>query len=400
GRRDDNLIYIERLFKTLLWLKGGSKVFFSGPGYLGEHLKNEYRVGGKREFDAVFMGKIFGSEFNVIITDRSGIPAENEGSRAIGGHLGGCRIGFDAGGSDRKVSAVVDGVAIYSEEVDWQPKLSEDPQYQYDGILDSMRSAASKMERVDAIGISAAGVYIDNEVRASSLFIKVPPGLFDARVRRIFFDIANEMGGIPFEIANDGDVTALAGAMSLNETGILGIAMGTSEAGGYVNKEGLITGWLNELAFVPLDYNAGAMVDEWAGDIGCGVKYLSQDGVIKLAENAGIEFREGLSPAGKLRIVQEMMDSGEIEAIRIFEGIGCYLGYAVAYYDEFYDIDHVLILGRVTSGPGGAIIVDNAKLVLEKEFPELSGKIKISMPDEKARRVGQSVAAASLPEIK
>jgi predicted NBD/HSP70 family sugar kinase len=172
--------------------------------------------------------------------------------------------------------------------------------------------------------------------------------------------------------------------------------MGTSEAGGYVNRDGLITGWLNELAFVPLDYNKDAMIDEWAGDIGCGVKYLSQDGVIKLAESCGIEFKSDLSPAEKLRIIQKMMEENDERAVKIYEGIGYYLGYAVAYYSEFYDINKVLVMGRVTSGSGGDLIVSNAGLVLKNEFPELGNRICIMLPDEKARRVGQSVAAASL----
>jgi hypothetical protein len=36
---------------------------------------------------------------------------------------------------------------------------------------------------------------------------------------------------------------------------------------------------------------------------------------------------------------------------------------------------------------------------LRGEFPELAGQINVQLPDEKSRRVGQSIAAASLPEI-
>lgn len=397
SQHDDNKIYIERLLKTLLWLKGGFRVYFSGPIYLGEHLRSEYRPGGNRAFDVEFMEKIFGHEFSIRIVNVDEMPKEKEEPKAIGGHFDGYRIGFDAGGSDRKVSAVVDGKPIFSEEVVWHPKLSEDPKYQYAGIVDSIKTAALKMKRVDAIGVSAAGIYIDNEVKAASLFIKVPPNLFEKHVRRMFIDIAKEMGNVPIEVANDGDVTALAGAMSLGETGVLGIAMGTAEAGGYVDKNGLITGWLNELAFVPIDYSSGAMLDEWAGDIGCGVKYFSQDGVIKLAENAGIAFDDISSPAEKLKVIQDMMSNKDERAIRIYEDMGYCFGYAVAYYAEFYDISRVLVMGRVTSGKGGDIMIECANRVLQEEFPELSQKITISLPDEKARRVGQSVAAASLP---
>lgn len=398
GHEEDNKIYVERLLKTLLWLKGGFRVYYNGPRYILDYLNEEYCRGGGREFDSSFMEHIYGRKFTISYAEAEDIPEENEAPKPVGGHLDGFRIGFDAGGSDRKVSAVVNGEVIFSEEVIWHPKLSENPQYQYDGIMDSMNTAASKMERVDAIGVSAAGIYIENEVKAASLFIKVPPDLFERHVRTMFMDIAEKFG-VPIEVANDGDVTALAGAMGLGETGILGIAMGTAEAGGYVDADGLITGWLNELAFVPVDYSENAMLDEWAGDIGCGVKYFSQDGIIKLAENAGIIFEESLSPAEKLKVVQGMMSDGDERAVKIYESMGYYLGYATAYYAEFYDMNRLLLMGRVTSGKGGDIMVNCAEQVLKDEFPDLSDKIKISLPDEKARRVGQSVAAASLPAI-
>ena len=142
------------------------------------------------------------------------------------------------------------------------------------------------------------------------------------------------------------------------------------------------------------------MVDEWSGDVGCGVKYFSQDAVIKLAPAAGIELDESLSPAEKLKVVQGLMADGDERAVKIFESIGVYFGYAIAYYAAFYDIKHVLIMGRVTSGKGGELVLENAQKVLDTEFPEYKTKIQLHIPDEKSRRVGQSVAAASLPEIK
>jgi len=343
------------------------------------------------------MRKVYDKEFTVNITSSDLVPETKDNPKPLGMNLDGCRIGFDAGGSDRKVSAVLDGKPIYSEEVVWHPKSQNDPEYHYEGIMDSIRTAASKMPRVDAIGISAAGIYINNEVKAASLFIKVKQSDFDAKVKTMFLRIADEFG-VPIEVANDGDVTALAGAMSLNDGCVLGIAMGTSEAAGYVDEQHNITGWLNELAFVPVDYNTEAVVDEWSGDIGCGVKYFSQDGVIKLAEKAGIPLDENLTPAEKLNEVQHLMEDNDKRAAHIYDSIGCYLGYTLAYYATFYDVRHVLLLGRVTSGKGGAILLDKAKLVLHDEFPELH--INLIMPDEKSKRVGQSVAASSLPVIK
>ena len=400
GHDEENFRFIERIVKTLLWVAGGYKVFIAGSEVVGNKIKEAYTEKGIRAFDYDYMAGVFEHPFEVVTCSLEEAPEEYYIAESVGRHLDGCRIGFDAGGSDRKVSAVVNGESIYSEEVVWFPKLNSDPEYHYQGILDAMKTAASKMPRVDAIGVSSAGVYIENRTMAASLFLKVDKEDFDKRIKNIYLDVAKEIGeDIPVVVANDGDVTALAGAMDLNDDSVLGIAMGTSEAGGYIDQQGNITGWLNELAFVPCDFNKDAMVDEWSGDYGCGVKYFSQDGVIKLAPYAGIELDESLSPAEKLKVVQGLMEKGDQRAADIYDTIGVYFGYALAYYSEFYDIKHVLIMGRVTSGQGGQIILSRAQEVLDTEFPELAAKMELHIPDEKSRRVGQSVAAASLPKI-
>ena len=401
GHDQENFKFIDRIAKTLLWASGGYKLTIAGSAAVGEYIKAAFSHGGSRDFDVRFMERVYERDFEVIVTDLAHAPEEKSSAFPVGRHLDGCRIGFDAGGSDRKVSAVINGETVYSKEVVWFPKLNSDPDYHYQGILDAMKTAASHMPRVDAIGVSSAGVYIDNKIMVASLFLKVSDEDFDRRVKNMYIDVAREIGeNIPIEVANDGDVTALAGAMSLNDNGILGIAMGTSEAAGYVDMDGNITGWLNELAFAPVDYNETSMVDEWSGDYGCGVKYFSQDSVIKLAPAAGIELDENASPAEKLKVVQGLMAEGDERAKNIYDTIGVYFGYAIAYYCEFYDIKQVLIMGRVTSGEGGAILLERAREVLETEFPELAKKLTLNIPDERARRVGQSVAAASLPEIK
>ena len=318
---------------------------------------------------------------------------------SIGGNLDGCRIGFDAGGSDRKVSAVIDGECVYSEEVVWFPKLQTDPQYHYDGIVAAFRSAASKMPRVDAIGVSSAGTFIGNAPMVASLFIKVPRSEWD-KVKTIYDRAAKEIGDVPIVVANDGDVSALAGAMGLGVGNIMGIAMGTSEAVGYVDKDKNVLGWINELAFAPVDLCENAMQDEWSTDIGVGCKYFSQDAVIKLAPAAGIELDENLSPAEKLKVVQALMEKDDPRAQAIFESIGAYLAYAVVLYSQFYDIEHMMMLGRVMSGKGGDTILRVCNEILADEYPALAKKCEVSLPDEKTRRVGQSVAAASLPRIK
>lgn len=399
GKNAENEEMIERIIKSILWVVGGFKIYLGGNDELVKAMQQVFSYNGARKFDVEFMERVYKQKFEVIACSYEEVPASVEASIPAGGHLEGNRIGFDAGGSDRKVSAVVNGEVIHSEEVVWFPKTNEDPEYHYQGILDSFRRAAEKMPSVDAIGVSSAGIYIDNEVRVASLFIKVPQDKFDEQVVDMYIRAAKEYGDVPLTVANDGDVTALAGSMSLKSGQVLGIAMGTSEAAGYVNKDGNLNGWLSELAFVPVDYNKGAMVDEWSGDYGCGVKYFSQDGVIKLAGFAGIELDENASPAEKLKVVQGLMKEHDPRAKEIYENIGTYLGYSIAYYSEFYDIKYLLLLGRVTSGEGGDIIIEKANEVLKNVFPEYKD-IKIVTPDEWTRRVGQSIAAASLPASK
>lgn len=397
GKKEENYRITERLVKSALWIAGGYKIYVCAPEYLYEMFKLDYSKEGKRKFDYDFMSGVYERPFEVVLVSEGQLPEEKKCSLDIGGHLEGCRIGFDAGGSDRKVSAVIDGTVVYSEEVVWNPKLATDWHYQYDGIMDSMKRAASKMPRVDAIGVSSAGVYVDDKIMVASLFMKIPPEDYQAHVKNMYIDIGKEMG-VPLKVANDGDVTALAGAITLKSDCVLGIAMGTSEAGGYINSDGKLNDWLSELAFVPVDLSDDAMVDEWSGDKGVGVKYFSQDGIIKLALLAGVEFAKDLTPAQKLKVVQKMLEDGSDVAEKIYEDVGTYLGYTVAYYSEFYRIKNLLLLGRVTSGKGGQIIINRAKRVLCEEYPQLSD-IEISLPDEEFKRVGQSIAAASLTKI-
>lgn len=401
AREVDNLAYVERIVKFLLWQKGGFKVHVAGPKNIADHLAREYAEGGTRAFDADFMAKVYEApRFVVVHTSAEELPAESESPAPVGGHLDGCRIGFDAGGSDRKVAAVIDGKEVFSCEVVWHPKVTSDAQYHVDGINDSIRRAAEHLPRIDAIGVSSAGIYVKNRTMVASLFRKVPEDQFDAMIKNIYLDVAKQWGNVPVEVANDGDVTALAGAMNLGDKPVLGIAMGTSEAVGYVNRDGLITGWLNELAFAPVDHSPNAPVDtEWSGDRGTGVLYFSQDAVIRLAPRAGIELDPGASPGEKLKKVQDIFKSGDDRPRKIFESIGVYLGYALLHYADFYDVKHVLLLGRVTSGEGGGILIEKAREVLRELQPELAARVEIHLPDEASRRVGQSIAAASLPKV-
>jgi len=394
-----NIRYVERLLKFLLWQRGGYRVLIAGDPEIAAEIKTIYSPGGARAFDYDFMGrKVYGHPMEVEACDLESVPEPRDLSIPLGRNLNGCRIGFDLGGSDRKCAALLDGNVVFSEEVRWDPYFQSDPQYHYDGIRETLRRAAEHLPRVDAIGGSAAGVYVNNEVRVASLFRGVSEDDFEKRVRRIFFDLQKEWKGIPFEVVNDGEVTALAGSMSMNDNAVLGISLGTSLAAGYVDPDGHIRPWLNELAFVPVDYRENAPTDEWSGDAGCGVQYFSQQGVSRLVPLAGVALPAEMPFAEQLVEVQRLMAAGDPRAKAIYETIGTCFGYAVAHYADFYEIRNLLILGRVTSGEGGEVILEKASAVLRDEFPELS--IQLRTPDEKDKRHGQAVAAASLPKLK
>jgi predicted NBD/HSP70 family sugar kinase len=394
------LRYLERLLKFLLWQRGGSQVMISGCDVLVKKLSAIYSPSGARQFDCKFFGeKVYHQPLKILSCSCSDLPSANEASVSLGRHLDGCRIGFDLGGSDRKCAALIDGQVVFSEEVEWNPYFESNPAYHIEGINDTLQRAAAHLPRVDAIGGSAAGVYVNNEVRVSSLFRGISPADFEAKVRRLFFDLKERWGNIPFEVVNDGEVTALAGAMSMGKNSVLGISMGTSLAAGYVTPEGNITPWLNELAFAPVDYREGAPSDEWSGDSGCGVQYFSQQAVARLAPLAGIELSADMPFAERLVAVQQLMADGDERAAKIYSTIGTYLGYTIAHYTDFYEIQNILLLGRVISGRGGDLIITNARAVLAELCQPLEKQIGIVTPNEQDKRHGQAVAAASLPRI-
>lgn len=392
------LLYVERIVKFLLWARGGWNLYIGGPKKLGEYISKLYSARGARKFDCEMMTTSYLKKFKVVVTTAEKVPAEKGMQVAAGGHLKGCRIGFDLGASDYKVSAVIDGEAIFTEEAPWDPKSQSNPAYHYHHIASALHRAAAHLPRVDAIGGSSAGIIVDNEIRVASLLRAVPKKDYP-RAATIFKRIQREWN-VPVVVMNDGDVTALAGALSLGSNGILGIAMGSSEAAGFMDKQGRIPGWLNELAFSPVDYNPRAAVDEWSGDKGTGVMYFSQQAVNKLLPAAKISLPDKMGLPEKLKEVQNLMAAGDARAAKIYETIGVYLGCGMAHYAEFYDFRKALILGRVTTGKGGDIVIDTARQILKKEFPGVASRIELRLPDEKSRRVGQAVAAASLPALR
>ncbi len=392
---------VERLCKFLLWSRGGSRLYVHGPAALVEFLAGHYATEPTGMFDAAFMGpQLFGTPFEVVGVPEADFPPAREAAVALGGHLDGCRIGFDLGASDRKAAAVIDGEVVFSEEIPWDPANQRDPQWHVDQIMDSLRRAAAHLPRVDAIGGSAAGAYVDNEVRAASLFRSVPPQAFEARVRGLFHELRHAWGGIPFVVVNDGEVTALAGSVLAGSGALLGIAMGSSQAAGYVDREGRLTSRIDELAFAPVDDSPEAPIDEWSGDRGCGVQYFSQQATARLMVPAGLEVDASTPLPERLVHLQERIAAADPRAELVYRTVGSYLGYALLTYREEYDLDHLLLLGRVMTGTGGDLVIETARAVLAAEDPVAAEGIVFHLADERQKRHGQAVAAASLPEIR
>lgn len=393
-----DVIHVERIVKFLIWSRGGWKLHVGGPAVIGEFIRKTYSPRGARKFDCKMMELAYGRKFEVVLTTPEKVPDSKEMQVPAGGHLKGCRIGFDLGASDYKVSAVIDGEAVFTSETPWDPKIQTDPEYHYHHISAALHRAAACMPRVDAIGGSSAGIIVDNEIRVASLLRAIPKKHF-SQASTVFKRIQKEWG-VPLVVMNDGDVTALAGALSLKQPGMLGLAMGSSEAAGFMDKRGRILGWLNELAFAPVDYNPKAATDEWSGDSGVGALYFSQQAVNKLLPAAKIKLPDDMGLPERLVEVQQLMAKGDERAGKIYETIGVYLGYTIPHYADFYDYAHMLVLGRVTTGIGGDIVLSKAREVLGREFPETAAGITMHVPDETTRRVGQAVAAASLPVFK
>ncbi|AKJ64666.1 ROK family protein [Kiritimatiella glycovorans] len=390
---------LERTFKFLLWQKGAPEIHVSGSAALADHLGRLYSQNGARRFDAEMMGPtIYGTPFSIHPCDEKDLPRANQITSRTGGHFDGCRVGFDLGGSDRKCAAVRDGQVVHTEEVPWDPYFNDDPGYHIEGIRDSIRRAAAHLPRVDAIGGSAAGIYVANEPRLASLFRGIGSDDFERHIRPLFHNLQREWGHVPFEVINDGDVTALSAASTLGIHAVLGLAMGTSLAAGYCDAEGHVTSWLNELAFAPLDLRADGPVDEWSNDAGCGVQFLSQQAAARLALAAGFEHASDTPAAELLSALQDATEKQDARAEAVFESMGVYLGYALPLYAEFYPIRHVLLLGRVMSGRAGTLILRRAREVLENEFPARAERLTLHLPDERMKRHGQAIAAAGLPQ--
>jgi len=392
---------VERIAKFVLWAAGGWKLYLAGPDAVVKPVAKAYSKKGLRAFDYDFFSSIYGRPVEVEIVPLKKMPEFAEKLQQVKTVADGCRIGFDLGASDFKISALKNGKVVFSKEFPWDPVVQADPEYHYQKLTAGLKEAAAALPRVDAIGGSTAGVLVDKKLGLASLLRTVKeknPAKFE-QGQNMFYRIEKDWG-VPFAVYNDGDVTALAGMISMNKKGILGVAMGSSEAVGFVDTKRNMTGRICELAFAPVDFNPCAPKDEWSGDYGVGAMAFSQQAANWLAQKYGFTFPKEMKLPERLKVIQAAMEKGDEKALKVYLEIGRFLAHAIPWYNEFYDYENMMILGRVTSGLGGSIILETAKRMLKDVYPEWAEKIDIFMPDEQARRLGQSVAAAQIPVIR
>ena len=392
---------VERIAKFIVWSAGGWKLYLAGPDAIVKPVAKAYTKKGARAFDYDFFTAIYGRPVEAVVVPLKAMPAMNETPVRVKTVADGCRIGFDLGASDFKISALKNGKVVFSKEFPWDPRNQADPEYHYSKLTAGLKEAAAALPRVDAIGGSTAGTLVGQKMGIASLFRAIKeknPSKFET-AQNMFFRIEKDWG-VPFAIYNDGDVTALAGMITMGKKGILGVAMGSSEAVGYVDMKGCMTGRISELAFAPVDFNPNAPKCEWSGDAGVGAMAFSQQAVNWLAQKYGFKFPKAMGLPERLKVVQAAMEKGDEKALKVYIQIGRFLAHAIPWYNEFYDYENMMILGRVTSGLGGSVILETAKAMLKDVYPEWAEKIDIFMPDEKARRLGQSVAAAQIPVIR
>jgi len=388
---------VDRIAKFIVWSAGGWKLYLAGPDAVVQPVAKAYTKKGARKFDYGFFSDLYGRPVEAVVVPLKKMPEMKKVKTVADG----CRIGFDLGASDFKISALDKGKVVFSKEFPWDPRNNPDPEYHYSMLTAGLKEAAATLPRVDAIGGSTAGTLVGKKMGVASLFRAIKeknPEKYPV-AQDMFFRVEKDWG-VPFEIYNDGDVSALAGMITMGKKGILGVAMGSSEAVGYIDQSGALTGRITELAFAPVDFNPNAPKDEWSGDAGVGAMAFSQQAVSWLAEKYGFTFPKEMKLPERLKVVQAAMEKGDPRALKVYVQIGRFLAHAIPWYNEFYDYSSMMLLGRVTSGLGGDVILETAQAMLKDIYPEWAEKIELVVPDEHFRRLGQSVAAAQIPVIK
>jgi len=412
------------LINNMMWERAAASLELSGPAWMTASMVAAYTTDGPCSFEVKNMPNACGTPdtpFGVTVVAAKDLSKAKETPSKCGTEANGSRLAFDLGKSDIKVVVVKDNEVLYSKETEWDV-TNVDPDYHFNAIKAAMEIGKAELEKtgskIEAIGGSATGaISANSEATWCDCFPNVPPDVYQEKVVNIFHRLRDALApGVPLKVINDGEVTALAAYSKLGGKGnILGISMGSSEGGGYANKDGDLLGWINELCFLKLDLNPEAPHDPWTKGTHSGIShmYLGQRGATKLAKAGGIEAPENqLWPhpdmctikhdnhAQCLKLIQKAMTdpAKEPQARKIYETVGVYLGYGLCQYLDHYRIDHLMILGRVSKGAGGDIMLEVAKSVLAKEKPKV--KIEFHTADDHFKAVGQCIAAAALPELK
>lgn len=389
--RPQTLDYLTQIVRSMLWIYGGWALYTDLPEDYLRELKERFSPSGPGGFDIGFIVRgIFGRDLEWISGPE--VPTPSGGGQLAGRNQRGWRLGFDLGGSDQKIALLdPEDNVLFADSVVWDPYPQSSPAWHRLKLKELLRLGASKVPRVDSVGGSVPGVLLGNSVKVSALFRGVGEGVPE----RLFEEVVREeFGPVPFSLVNDGDAAALAGSILLKKKNLLGLAMGTSEAAGYIDGRGRVRPWFSELAFVPVAAG-NAFRDEWSGIEGAGAQYFSQQAVIRLAREAGFSLPEGLSKADQLVWIQEKLESGDPRAEAVYRTVGRYLGYSLPWYHRFYRMENVLLLGRVLKGTGGSLIAAEAEKILEAVFPSLDLRI-ITLESEDVLHA-QAVAAAFLP---
>merc|ERR1740139_674676 len=406
----------------MIWMRGARSLMLSGPKGICESLKAAFATGGTYAFEAETMPKCNGEADTVfavtIVGGPADMPAAKDQPEVCGKDATGCRLAFDLGKSDIKTVFIKDGEVLDSKETEWDV-TNPDPQYHFDAIVAAMKATIERAKAkgagdIQAVGGSATGtVSPDNEATWCDIFPNVPPDVYKEKVVDIFKRIAKEVAGdVPLKVINDGEVTALAAVQKCGKGNIMGISMGSSEGGGYANADGNLMGWINELCYMKLDMNPRAPTDPWTKGAHRGMShmYLGQRGATKNAhkicdvpENYKYPHPDMCTikhedHAKCLKLIQEAYKATPDKAAELYRTCGVYLGYGLAQYCEFYKIEHVMILGRVSKGDDGDLMLKVATEVLKTEFPELP-EITFHTADDHFKAVGQCIAAAALPVI-
>lgn len=388
---EKSYFYTKRLLLTLLWMVGGEEIFYTGSPLFYHYLEKRLETDEEILSSLHEMEKIFNRSFSFKRVEE--VPQRKDKVNPFSGSFKGCRIGLDLGGSDRKVTVVKDNEVVYSEETLWSPKEQNDPQYHYLGMLDSLERAKKYLPHVDGIGISTAGIVANNELLFAALYAKVTEEKKQKEARPVFKNIMKEhFPNVPFQVENDGDVSAIGASALYHKNKVLGLALGTSFAAGYV-KDSSLNGWISELSKVPINVSKKARKHYILGIEGSASEYLSQKGIVYLLENNGLSLQGDLPH--KLLQIQKLAEEGDPLVLKGYHDMGIYLGSDIRYLSLFYDIESVFLLGRVMSGKGGEILLQTASDYLKKKKMQ----IDLFSADEDFKRLGQSYIAASLPNI-